>query len=58
MSYKVKSVLYFFSLLAAITIYYSMDNEIQFDAMEESTNLTSINIENASSTNAELTVLK
>lgn len=58
MSYKVKSVLYFFSLLAAITIYYSMDNEIQFDTTSESTNLTSINLEKASSTNAELTRLK
>ncbi len=45
MSYKVKSALYFFSFLVAITIYYSMDNDIQLDAIAEKVDIVEANIE-------------
>lgn len=44
MSYKVKSALYFVSFLVAITIYYSMDNDIQLDAVAENTVIAEANI--------------
>ena len=49
MSYKVKSALYFISFLAAVTLYYGMDNNIKFDTIEENMELAEADMQNGSS---------
>lgn len=52
MSYKVKSLLYFSCFLAAITMYYSLDNELQIDTNAENVELAEMHLEDLSSDNS------
>ena len=58
MSYKVKSALYFVSFIAAVTMYYSMDNDIPFNTIGEKMELAEADAENNSSFTIELKDLK
>ena len=49
MSYKVKSLLYFTCFLAAITMYYSMDNNIQIAPISTNVDLAEADLNTLSS---------
>ncbi|MEX0290054.1 MAG: hypothetical protein AB3N14_13170 [Flavobacteriaceae bacterium] len=49
MSYKVKSLLYFTCFLVAITMYYSMDNNIQIEPLNNNVELAEADLNDISS---------